>query len=216
MTPENLIDILNVIERGHFVTGCGDHTTDYVHKEKIFLRPLAVTRFCSTIEERFQDFGIQVVVGLDRWGPLLSYATTLQFTLMSGCAVFTACAQKQGKTSDGRDKLVLKEPARSMVAGKRALIVEDVVTTGYNLVQVAKEAQHAGGEVVATAALILRGEGKYMKISDVGTPYFFPVVTRKLSTWSEEECQKTGPCFQGIPVNTDLGHGAEFLARQKQ
>ena len=42
---------------------------------------------------------------------------------------------------------------------------------------------------------------------------FFALVDVKLDSWAEEECPL---CAEGVPINTEVGKGREFLARQQK
>ena len=68
---------------------------------------------------------------------------------------------------------------------------------------------------VAAVALFLNRRGLTEK--DVGdVPKLSALLDIKLEDWSEEECAASHLCKAGVPVNTEVGRGAEFAARQKQ
>ena len=75
--------------------------------------------------------------------------------------------------------------------GQRALMVEDVVTTGLSSREAIDAVRAAGGEVVAEAALVDRSSGKV----DLGVP-FFPLIRIDVPTY---EADAVPPELAAIP-----------------
>jgi len=78
-------------------------------------------------------------------------------------------------------------------AGARVAVVEDVVTTGGSLLEVADLARAAGAEVAAAAAIVDRSGGDP---PDFGAP-FHSLVTLQVRTWDPAECPL---CAEGLPA----------------
>jgi len=76
--------------------------------------------------------------------------------------------------------------------GQRALMVEDVVTTGLSSREAIDAVRAAGGEVVAEAALVDRSAGK----ADLGVP-FFPLIRIDVPTY---EADALPPELASIPA----------------
>jgi len=76
--------------------------------------------------------------------------------------------------------------------GQRALMVEDVVTTGLSSREAIGAVRAAGGEVVAEAALVDRSAGK----ADLGVP-FFPLIRIDVPTY---EADALPPELASIPA----------------
>src|SRR3954466_8563060 len=76
--------------------------------------------------------------------------------------------------------------------GQRALMVEDVVTTGLSSREAIDAVRAAGGEVVAEAALVDRSGGK----ADLGVP-FFPLIRIDVPTY---EADALPPELASIPA----------------
>jgi len=76
--------------------------------------------------------------------------------------------------------------------GQRALMVEDVVTTGLSSREAIDAVRAAGGEVVAEAALVDRSSGK----ADLGVP-FFPLIRIDVPTY---EADALPPELASIPA----------------
>ena len=70
----------------------------------------------------------------------------------------------------------------SLEPGTKALMVEDVVTTGLSSREAIDAVRAAGGEVLAEAALVDRSAGK----ADLGVP-FYPLIRIDVPTYSAED-----------------------------
>jgi len=107
-------------------------------------------------------------------------------------------------------KFVIKRGYDKLVAGKKVLIVEDVLTTGGSVKKVVEAVRAIGGEVVAVAALCNRGKVTSQMIGDV--PELFSLINLDLQMYDETDCPL---CQNNIPVNTNVGKGKEFLAKKQ-
>jgi orotate phosphoribosyltransferase len=76
-------------------------------------------------------------------------------------------------------------------AGTRVLMVEDVVTTGLSSREAIDAVRHAGGDVIAEAALVDRSSGK----ADLGVP-FVPLIRIDVPTY---EADAVPPELAAIP-----------------
>ena len=100
----------------------------------------------------------------------------------------------------GRQAMFLERPQGTfelrrgfhLEPGQRALMVEDVVTTGLSSREAIGAVRAAGGEVVAEAALVDRSAGK----ADLGVP-FFPLIRIDVPTY---EADALPPELASIPA----------------
>ena len=79
-----------------------------------------------------------------------------------------------------------------VTTGARAIVVEDVVTTGGSAMEVVELLREHGAEVVGVGAIVDRSNGAV----DFGLP-FHAVVTMDLKSWEAEDCHL---CRQGLPL----------------
>jgi orotate phosphoribosyltransferase len=70
----------------------------------------------------------------------------------------------------------------SLEPGAKALLVEDVITTGLSSREAIKAIEAAGGKVIAAAALVDRSAGTV----DLGVP-FYPLIALKFPTFAPDE-----------------------------
>ena len=95
-----------------------------------------------------------------------------------------------------------------LVGGKRVLVVEDVLNTGGSIKDTIAAVRRAGGDVVLAAALVNRGG---VTAAGVDAPALVALLDVALEAWDADTCPL---CREGVPVNTDVGKGREFLAQR--
>ncbi len=214
-TPKQLFLEAGAFAEPHFVfspkpDGTMPHARVFV--DAAMLPPDAVSSLAHGAYEGLRRAGIpfEVVVGPERGGRVvaeqIAYFTRAQG--MRRCiAIF---AQKDGNggfifhPSDAR---MLRE------LRPRVVVADDVLTKGTALMKVAALVRETGALVVAGAAFLDRsGE---LTAEALGLPHLEVLWQERFETWTEEECALTGPCAEGIPIRTDLGHGSVFLARKQ-
>lgn len=207
MNEEQILDIYQKVggfRSGHFVFVSGLHANTYINKNAVYPYTGEVSKICRAIAERFKGKGVEVVVGPSTGGIILSQWVAHHLSELEGKEIYSAYADKDG------EGFVIKRGYEDIVNGKKTLVVEDLVTTGGSLTKVIAEARRVGGEVVGAVAVVNRGGVTKEGIGD--PPEFVSMLTVHMEQWPEEECDL---CKRGIPVNTDIGHGKEFLARKK-
>ena len=99
------------------------------------------------------------------------------------------------------------------VKGKRVLVLEDITTTGGSARDTIQVVFDAGGIIAGIGVVWNRGgidlkdllpDGASKAIATVS------LVEKQFPAVPEEECPL---CREGVPVNTEVGHGAEFLRK---
>lgn len=203
-------EILEIYQRvggfraGHFVFVSGLHADTYINKNAVYPYTKQVSRICYGIAERFVERGVEVIVGPATGGIILSQWVAHHLSELDGREVYSAYADKDG------EGFVIKRGYEDILKDKKALVVEDLVTTGGSLKKVIAETRRVGGEVVGAATVVNRGGVTAEMLGD--PPEFVSMLTVHMDQWPEEECEL---CKRGIPINTDIGHGKEYLARKK-
>ena len=208
MDESEVLDILQKVgafRSGHFVLTSGRHADAYINKDALYAYTHEVSELCHAIAERFKDSNVEAVIGPAIGGAILSQWTAYHLTELLGKEIPGVYADK-----DNAGGFVIKRGYDKLIAGKRTLVVEDLTTTGGSVHKVVDAARAAGAEIVAAVTLCNRGD---VTIEAVGNPpVFSSLVNVHLESWEEQDCEL---CKRGIPVNTDIGHGKEFLARKK-
>ncbi|GCF07404.1 phosphoribosyltransferase family protein [Dictyobacter arantiisoli] len=197
-----------IVEDSHFVYSSGRHSSVYVNKDALYLHTGVIARLAQLMAQPYQADQIDVVVGPVIGGVILSQwvASHLNQRRTSGetLAVFAE------KGSDSLDKqFAFNRGYDRYIADKNILVVEDVLTTGGSVHQVVDLVRRHGGNMIGISALCNRGN---VQPKDVGDVPIHSLIELSLQTYSETECPF---CQQDVPVNTVLGKGRAFLARQK-
>lgn len=96
-----------------------------------------------------------------------------------------------------------------LVAGRRVLVVDDVVNTGPSVRQTVAAVRAVGGIVSAAAALVDRGNAD---AAGMGVTQYIHLLEHDISEWPAAECTL---CQQHVPINTRYAHGQDFLDAQR-
>ena len=93
--------------------------------------------------------------------------------------------------------------------GKKVLVIEDLTTTGLSVKKLINTVKNAGGEVVAVCVMVNR-DPDLVNSQSIGAP-FSSLGTFQVPSYDEKDCPL---CKSGVPINTTVGHGKEFLEKQ--
>jgi orotate phosphoribosyltransferase len=187
-----------VITASHVVYTSGRHGTAYVNKDAVYPYPEHVSALCRMLADVAAADRPEVVCGPALGGIILSQWTAHH---LGAQAVYAE------KLPGG--ELALRRGYDHVVTERRVLVVEDIVTTGGSVRQTVAAVRAAGGQVTMVAALCNRGG---ITAADLGVPAFSALVTLSLDSWEAASCPL---CRDGVPVNTEVGKGAEFLASRR-
>ena len=208
MSEAEVLDLLQRVgafRAGHFVGASGLHMDTYVNKNAMYPFTREMSALCRSIAETFKGKGIEAVVGPSTGGIILSQWVAYHLSELEGKEVYSTYADK-----DEAQGFAIRRGYDALIKDKKVLVVEDLVTTGGSLKKVIIATRAAGAEVVGAVAICNRG-GVTKEVVD-NPDEFVSLLTVHLSQWPEADCDL---CKGGIPVNTDVGHGKDFLARTK-
>jgi orotate phosphoribosyltransferase len=188
-----------VIRDGHIVYTSGRHGSAYVNKDAVYPHTGRVRELCGLLAEAGRPLGAEIVCGPAMGGIILAQWTGHQLGLP---AVYAEKAPEGG--------MVLRRGYDGLVRGRRVLVVEDVLNTGGSLADTIRAVRAASGTVVGAVALCNRG-GVTPAALDV--PALHALVELSLDSWTAEECPL---CRRGVPIDTSVGKGREFLAAKSR
>ncbi len=167
------------ILEGHFLLTSGKHSSAYVEKIKLLQNPQATELVCAMFAELLEPFEFDTVVGPAYGGIVLAFEVAKMLDLSF---IFT---QRKDERMTIRSGFDLSEV-------KKAVVIEDIVTTGGSVVEVINCLKERGIEVQAVAAIVDRSGGK----ADFGVP-FVSLLQMEIPTWSADDCEL---CRQNIPL----------------
>jgi orotate phosphoribosyltransferase len=153
---------------GHFVLSSGLHSSRYLQCARVLMDPSRASRLASALART------------------LPIAIKAQLSIIVSPAMGGVIIGHEVGRSLGLEAIFLERPTGTfelrrgfrLEAGQKALLVEDVVTTGLSSREAMKAVAEAGGEIVAAAALVDRSNG----LADLGVP-FFPLIRIDVPTY---------------------------------
>jgi orotate phosphoribosyltransferase len=193
-----------IIRDTHVVYTSGRHGQTYVNKDAIYPDTAAISTLCALMAEHFASSGVEVVAAPALGGIILSQWVAHHLTQQGQrvLAVYAEKAEPEG--------FVFRRGYDRLLDGRRVLVAEDILTTGGSLRAVIAAVRAQGGTVVGAAALCNRGG---ISAADIGDPpELFSLAEISLESWEARECPL---CARGVPINTAVGKGAEFVRAQQ-
>lgn len=187
---EDIFRAAGAILEGHFELASGRHSATYWEKFRVLSYPNHTERLCRMIAQHFEGEGIQVVAGPALGGMIIA------FEVARHLGVRSIYAEREGEGRAFRRGFAI-EP------GERALVVDDVLTTGASILEVIKAVKRCGGEIVGAGVLVDRSQGgvDLVRLADSDTSFggvpFFSCHQVFIPTYAPEECPL---CAQGIPL----------------
>ncbi len=167
---------------GHFILSSGLRSSRFLQCARVLMNPARAARLAEELATRLpreiRD-SIDVVISPAMGGLIIGH--------------------EMGRAL-GKDALFLERPdgvfelrrGFRIEPGQRALMVEDVVTTGLSSREAIAAAERAGAKVVAEASLVDRSNGSV----DLGVP-FFPLIRLDVPSYAAD---KLPPELAAIPA----------------
>ncbi len=182
ISKEKVIEILTkagVLMEGHFLLTSGKHSNKYLQCAKIFQYTKYSEELCKTLAQKFQNDGIEVVIG-----PAIG-AIQMAYEVSRHLGVKNIFAERENTIMTLRRGFTIEK-------GQKVLIVEDVVTTGGSVKEVIEIVNEHGGEVAGVGVIVDRTGGK----ADFATK-FESVISVDVESFEQKDCPM---CQQGVPI----------------
>jgi orotate phosphoribosyltransferase len=206
-----LLERSGAYKKGHFVLTSRFHSDRFIEKVLATANPGIRAQLARAIKRWFisnEMPRLEAVVGAPMG------AITLATEVSGFFEIPVAWLEKKARVEDGKlvEELVLRDANTQIVKNKNVLLVEDIITKGTNTTKALGVLSEASAEVVAVACIVNREdfqppEGiEFLALAQ--TPPEGPIVS-----WPPDECPL---CKKGIPINTDSGHGEQFLGELKE
>jgi orotate phosphoribosyltransferase len=187
VNPAELREIFErygAISSGHFKLSSGRHSDTYVQCARVLQHPRLTFSLADRLAECFRG-QVDVVVSPALGGILIGYAV----------AHSLACRFVFAERVEGSFAL---RRGHQVERGERALVVEDVITTGGSAAQVLELARRSGAAAAGVAALVDRSEQ---------APRFHLEALLRVDarSWDPSDCPL---CVAGTPLDAP---GSRFL-----
>lgn len=178
-------DVLKLFEKhnalltGHFRLSSGLHSERYLQCALVLQYPDVAEKLSKELAKKFSNNKIDVVIGPALGGITLAYEVA-------------RAIGARGLFTERQDSSMVLRRGFSIKKGEKALVVEDVVTTGGSTKEVVDVVKSFGGIVVGVGSIIDRSGGNI----DFGAP-FQSLSKIKAETFEEKNCPL---CKKGIPI----------------
>jgi orotate phosphoribosyltransferase len=168
---------------GHFRLTSGLHSAEYWQSAKVLQHPEAAEKLGKLLAEelRAAGGGAAVVISPAIGGLIIGHEAA---RALSARHIFTERDPASGK-------MILRR-GFEVTPGERAVVVEDVITTGGTTRDVIDVVRAAGGDVVAAGSIVDRSGGAV----NLGVPRV-ALLTMRVEAHTPEDCPL---CKQGIPA----------------
>jgi orotate phosphoribosyltransferase len=179
---------------GHFDYGNGFHGRVYLNPHRLFRQPSLIWRLAQDLIEILPDPIVEqteVVTGPMMGGALLAHTMA---GLLDGRRSLTHPPTSFAPLSpDAHRGLEFRPFYRTLIAGRRVLLVDDVRNTGQTFLRAKAAVEAAGGTVIASAEICDRLEA----IVDAGVPNIALTEYRAPENYPVGACPL---CQAGVPV----------------
>jgi len=138
-----LLESSGAVLHGHFLLTSGRHSEVYFEKFRILEQPHVLSALCTQIATHYKESQIELVVGPTTGGIIIAFEVARQMGLPSAYI----------ETENG---IKTFRRSKTLPAGIRTLIVDDVLTTGTSLFESRSAVETHGGIAVAYGVLIDR------------------------------------------------------------
>lgn len=202
-----------ILTDDHFVYTSGKHGSVYINKDFLYPHPQQTAKVGRMIAEKFKNKEIEVVAAPAVGGTILAQWTAYFLSKLKKKEILSVYTEKDKGTiaSALESKQIFRRGYDRFVAGKKVLVVEDLTTTGGSVKKTVEAVRLAGGKIVAVCVMVNR-DPKNVNSKTIGAP-FFTLGVFKADAFEEEDCPL---CRKKIPVNTQIGHGKEYLAKKRK
>jgi orotate phosphoribosyltransferase len=176
---ETLLKNEGAILEGHFKLTSGRHSNLYIEKIRLLQNPLLAKTLCSRLADLITDLDIDCVVGPAYGGIALAFEVA---SILDKSFVFSQRKDGEMTIRSGFD----------LSGIKKAVVIEDIVTTGGSVKEVIQCLRGREIEVSMVGALVDRSGGTV----DFGVP-FVSLLQLDIPTFDPEDCPL---CKSGIPI----------------
>lgn len=187
-----ILERAGAVKHGHFELSSGRHSATYVQCALVLQHPDLAEKLGRALGEKFSGLDVECVVSPALGGILVGHEVGRALGVR---AIFVE--------RDSSGQMALRR-GFELRAGERALVVEDVWTTGGSTRETIGIVEQVGGRVVAAAALIDRSAGRLEW--DVPAK---ALVDISIPSYEAVECPQ---CRRGEPIMKPGSHFARLSA----
>lgn len=174
----------------HVLLPSGQHTSEYIEKTLVTTEPSFTEGLGAVIAKHFAPWPVDVVLSTGPGALILSHCVARAHPSRP-----IVIYGMKGLTGGKRRVTLPVEFRRLVRPGTKALIVEDLVSTGSTINLLVGLVEQLGAQVVGVGCLWRRSS-----VQIDGKP-MFSLVSRDFPTYGPEECPL---CRKGVPLNEEF------------
>ncbi|MDA8352502.1 MAG: orotate phosphoribosyltransferase [Firmicutes bacterium] len=182
---EEAMERTGVVKEGHFILSSGRHSRRYMQCAQLLQHPGEAEGAGTAIADQFRGERVNAVIGPALGGVIIAHETAR--------ALGVRCLFAERKEGEMRLRRGF-----TIQPGEPVLLVEDVVTTGGSVGEVADLVENLGGRVVGIGAIVDRSGGE----ADFSVP-FRSLTEQTIDSYDPADCPL---CAQGVPVEKPGSH----------
>lgn len=193
-----------IITDSHIVGTSGRHMSVYINKDALFPHTEAASMVGKLFAQKYKDADIDTVAAPALGGIVLAQWTAYHLSQMKQKEVYAVYSEKTPEKDH-----IFTRGNDAFIKEKKVLVVEDTTVTGGSVKKVVESVKKAGGDVVAVCVMVNREPDK-INSTTIGAP-FSSLAVFHVDSYEPHQCPM---CKKGIPVNTSIGHGKEYLEKK--
>ncbi|HSX08560.1 MAG TPA: phosphoribosyltransferase family protein [Candidatus Saccharimonadales bacterium] len=195
-----------ILADSHFVGTSGKHFETYINKDALYPHTKETSRMGELFAEKNKELDIDVVAAPALGGIILSTWTAYHLSKLKNKEILSVYTEKNKEKNQ-----VFTRGYDALVKGKNVLVIEDLTQTGGSVKKVIASVRNAGGNVIAVSVMV--NKDPHNITSETIDAPFSSLAELEVPSYSEEECPF---CEKGIPIDTRVGHGKQYLAANRK
>jgi len=105
---------------------------------------------------------------------------------------------------------IKRDGFKSSIAGKKILLLDGVINSGFTASQLLRIARENNCEVIGMTSVAAKDD---VSAKTLGVPKLHSLVQFDYEVFEPNNCLKSGPCAQKLKIVADLGHGADYRGK---
>lgn len=195
-----------ILSDSHFVGTSGKHFDTYINKDALYPHTKETSRIGELFAEKNKDLDIDIVVAPALGGIILSTWTAYHLSKLKNKEILGVYTEK-----DAEKNQVFTRGYDKLVTGKNVLVIEDLTQTGGSVKKVVDSVRSIGGNVIQVCVMVNK-DTHNINSETIGAP-FTSLAVLEVPAYDENDCPL---CKQDIPINTTVGHGAQFVKKTNE
>lgn len=187
-----------LITQSHIVYTSGKHGSAYVNKDALYPHTEITRLICEAMAEPFKNKNIDAVLAPAIGGVILGHGVAAVLSAWQKKDILSVYAEPTPEK-----EFVIKRGYDKLIANKKVLVVEDILTTGGSVRKVVETARKIPCDLVGVSALCNRGNVTAAQLGEV--PTLKSLFDINLEAWDPSDCPL---CKKQIPINRSVGKGS--------